>query len=253
LVYYHSELVTGFNPFSMKRRQFIQHTILGSSLLTIGVTQAKEVPTEIINSGVGSNNTVDLLARLDKDCLAHQPDLTVLMVGTNDMNSRKFIPLAEYEKNMRQIIERILAIKSKILLMNLLPVYEPYLMTRHKPEFYQPEGHTGRKAQMNRLIKQLATAYGLSFLDLHHLFEKVGNVSLDVNSLIKNEANSKTTDGLHPTPDGYRVIGVAVYEHLINNDLPRRKIVCFGDSITIGDGQSDGANYPAYLKKLLNS
>ncbi len=238
----------------MKRRKFIQSTLLGASFLSFeAISQTENQPSEIINSGIGGNNTVDLLARIEKDCLVHKPDLTILMVGTNDMNSKKYIPILDYEQNMRKIIEMILKNNSKILIMNLLPVYEPYLMTRHNPEFYQPEGHAGRKTKMNELIKNLAFEYKLSFLDLHHIFEKVGNVSLDASSLIKNEVNSQTKDGLHPTPDGYRVMGISVYQEIVHQKLPTKKIVCFGDSITIGDGKPEGANYPAYLKKLLNS
>ena len=51
--------------------------------------------------------------------------------------------------------------------------------------------------------------------------------------------------------DGYRAIGIAVYERIIDNKLPHERVVCFGDSITKGDGSIDNKSYPAYLKKLL--
>lgn len=236
----------------MKRRDFIQTTVLGSSMvLAFRVNAGSMEDYEVINAGTGGDNTIDLLRRIDRDCLAHQPELVILKAGTNDMNSRKHVPVREYEQNMRQIIEKIREIKSKILLMNLLPVYEPYLMTRHDPAFYAPEGHAGRKAGMNGIIKGLSVEYNLSFLDLHHIFAKAGNIGPEAGSWLKNEANSQTKDGLHPTPEGYRVIGVSVFQSIIFNKLPQRKIVCFGDSITLGDGKPDGENYPAYLKKLL--
>ena len=105
---------------------------------------------------------------------------------------------------------------------------------------------------MNQLIKQMADRNRLAFLDLHSIFKAIGNVGLDKDSLIKNEANSNTTDGLHPTPDGYRVIGLGVFDYIKDHGLPRKKIVCFGDSITLGDGITDGKKYPSYLKKLLS-
>jgi lysophospholipase L1-like esterase len=37
------------------------------------------------------------------------------------------------------------------------------------------------------------------------------------------------------------------------NHLPQTRIVCFGDSITKGDGSNDGESYPGYLNKLLTS
>jgi lysophospholipase L1-like esterase len=206
----------------------------------------------VINAGIGGNNTKDLLARIDKDCLAYHPDLTILMVGTNDMNSMKYIPIDQYEKNLRKIIDLILKSKSQVLLMNILPNYEPYLLTRHPRNFYGEEGPSGRMAEVNKVIKKVAIKKNVSFLDMHHIFNKVGNIGLDKSSLIQNEANSNNTDGLHPTPEGYRVMGIVVYEYIMNKNLPHKRIVCFGDSITHGDGSIDKESYPAYLKKLLS-
>ena len=210
------------------------------------------VTGEVINAGVGGDNTLDILARINESCIKHRPTLTVLKVGTNDMNSRKYIPLAQYQTHLRKIIELIKNIKSQVVLMNLLPVYEPYLFTRHKPEFYGAEGHGGRLRGMNECIKQVAEEYHLTFLDLYHIFSNAGNVGLDKSSWIRNEANSNATDGVHPTPEGYRAIGVAVYQHVVYHGLNTERVVCLGDSITHGDGTPDGDNYPAWLGKLLN-
>jgi lysophospholipase L1-like esterase len=46
-------------------------------------------------------------------------------------------------------------------------------------------------------------------------------------------------------------MGVVVYDCILQQQLPTKKIVCFGDSITHGDGGTEGHSYPAYLKKLL--
>lgn len=206
----------------------------------------------VINAGIGGNNTRDLLARIDKDCLSFHPDLTVLMVGTNDMNSIKYVPFKEYKKNLRKIIDTLLKSHSEILLMNILPLYEPYLLTRHPKAFYGKEGPTGKLAALNKAIEKIAKEKGISFLDIHHIFEKIGNIGLDKSSYIRNKTNSNLTDGIHPTPDGYRAMAIAVYEHIIYNHLPHERVVCFGDSITKGDGSIEHNSYPAFLKKLLS-
>ena len=85
----------------MQRRQFLQTTLAtGTIAFTQNLVSAETVDEKpfIINSGIGGNNTVDLLKRIDKDCLAYKPDLTILMIGTNDMNSQKHVLLPEYEK-----------------------------------------------------------------------------------------------------------------------------------------------------------
>lgn len=109
-----------------------------------------------INSGIGGNNTIDLLERLQVDCLAHQPRLTILMIGTNDMNSKKHVPLETYEQNLSKIITPIVKSGSKLLLMTILPAYEPYLFTRHEASFYDPEGVSAEESRSMMLSgKQL--------------------------------------------------------------------------------------------------
>lgn len=212
---------------------------------------AQKTAPFVINAGIGGNNTQDLLARIDEDCISYKPDLTVLMVGTNDMNSVKYIPLDQYKANLEKIIDILLRSKSQVLLMNILPLYEPYLLTRHPQSFYAPEGPAGRLKAVNKVIDQVAIEKHVSFLDIHHIFETIGNIGTDESSYIRNMANSNLTDGIHPTPDGYRAMAIAVYEKINNNNLPHKRVVCFGDSITKGDGSIDNKSYPAYLKKLL--
>jgi lysophospholipase L1-like esterase len=226
-------------------------SILLLSGIAVSEASAQMSQPFVINAGVGGNNTKDLLARTSKSCLSHNPDLTVLMIGTNDMNSMKYIPLEQYKNNLRRIIDLLLAAHSKVLLMNILPAYEPYLLTRHPKAFYGEEGPSGRMAEVNKAIKEIAAEKQVCFLDIHHIFDKIGNIGPDTSSYIRNEVNSHMTDGVHPTPDGYRAIGIAVYETIINNHLPHNRVVCFGDSITKGDGSIEHKSYPAYLKKLL--
>jgi lysophospholipase L1-like esterase len=205
----------------------------------------------VINAGIGGNNTTDLLNRVDQDCLAKQPELTVLMVGTNDMNSVKYLPIAQYENNLSTLVKKIKSSGSKVLLMTILPMYADHLLTRHPASFYEPEGVQGRRKQVNDVIQKIADQQRTEFLDLGHRFSAIGKIGTDKDSLLQNVANSNKTDGIHPTANGYRFIALSVYDYIMDHRLPKTGIVCFGDSITKGDGTVDGDSYPAYLKKLL--
>lgn len=211
----------------------------------------KEEPT-IINAGIPGNNTQDLLDRLDKDCLAHNPELTILMAGTNDgLNHAKYIPAGMYKENMTQLVQRITGNGSRVLLMTLLPFYSPYVLTRHPAAFFATEGPDEKRGALNAIINEIAGAMQTSLLDLGGLFERIGDIGTDATCLLLNESNSRKKDGVHPTPDGYRVMALAIYDHIKFNNLPTGRIVCFGDSITWGDGSLDRASYPAYLKRLI--
>lgn len=207
----------------------------------------------VINSGVGGNNTIDLLNRIKKDCMIHKPQLTILMAGTNDMNSVKYVPVNQYEKNLITIADSIVSGGSKLLMMTILPAYEPYLLTRHPASFYEPEGVEGRRKQVNDIIRKVAGQYKTHILDMEQRFLAVGKIGTDKDSLIQNEANSNKTDGIHPTPNGYRFMALSIYDYILYNNLPKEGIVCFGDSITKGDGTNDSESYPGYLNKLLTT
>jgi lysophospholipase L1-like esterase len=245
----------------MNRKNFIHR----STLFAIGAVAGNRVfannrtgvvtataPSLIINAGVNGNTTTNLLKRIDTDCLVHKPELVIMMVGTNDMNNGKFVAPDKYKTNLEQLSDKILESGSKLLMMSILPFYEPYLLTRHPAEFFQPEGPAGRRTQVNAIIKSVAEKKKASFLDIGILFEKVGKIGLEPDSLLRNEANVGKTDGVHPTQNGYRFLALAVYQHIIYNNLPTGRIVCFGDSITKGDGSVDKESYPAYLNKLLS-
>lgn len=205
----------------------------------------------IVNAGIGGNNSVDLLNRIDKDCLAYHPKLTILMSGTNDMNSVKHVPLNQYRQNLTQMVTKIKESGSELLLMTILPTYEPYLLTRHPAAFYQPEGVAGRRKQVNDVIKEVADKNKIHLLDIGQRFADIGKIGLDKDSLIQNEANANKTDGTHPTPNGYRFMALSIFDYISDHELPTKTIVCFGDSITHGDGSLDKESYPAYLLKLL--
>jgi lysophospholipase L1-like esterase len=125
------------------------------------------------------------------------------------------------------------------------------VLSRHPAAFFATEGPEEKRAALNNIIKEIAGTEQTGLLDMGNLFEKIGNIGTEASSLLLNEANSPRKDGVHPTPDGYRVIALAVYDYIVYNNLPAGRIVCFGDSITWGDGSLDKASYPAYLKRLL--
>src|SRR5690606_22682655 len=104
----------------------------------------------------------------------------------------------------------------------------------------------------NQTIEAIAKRKNTLFFDIGRIIEKIGKIGPEKDSLLTNTENGKTKDGVHPTPDGYRLMGALVYQFLCDHGLPKEQIVCFGDSITKGDGSIDGESYPAYLAKLLS-
>ena len=202
-------------------------------------TSSDNSEIQVINAGVGGNSTSNLLSRIDTDVLAHSPDTVIMMIGTNDMlNSGKLATLEQYEINLRNLADQILAYNSELILMTIPHCIEELLFTRHDPSTYEPDGPNGRVDLANQVVTQVAAEKNAILVDVFSLFD--GRVNTDVDSLIVNLANSGNEDGVHPTTEGFEVMVDAIYPAIIENQLPTNKIICFGDSIT-------ARNYPDLL------
>lgn len=216
-------------------------------------------PYTVINKGIAGNSTSDLLARVEKDVVALQPDLVVMMVGTNDMvNSRKLVPYAQYATQYRRLVQRIRQTGAAVVLMTSLPVDTGYLFMRHQRGLYDMDPN--RKIDSARaIVQEIAISEQVYCLDLHDIFVRRGEPGRTAASLIVNAANMGKEDGIHPTAAGYRFMAEHLYAYLKAHRLLRRhhRILCFGDSITYGAfmdgaGTDTGDTYPAGLKRLLD-
>ena len=82
------------------------------------------------NAGMDGNNTYDLLQRVGKSLHTKNPDLVVLMIGTNDMlNPEKAIPGTQFSKNLNTLVIAIQK-KARVILLTILPFYKPFIAER---------------------------------------------------------------------------------------------------------------------------
>lgn len=211
----------------------------------------------IFNTGVNGHNTFDLLFRLDADVLAKQPELVILMVGTNDMLSdQKLLTYAEYEANYQQLITKIKQY-AKLVLLTIAPINEAYIYERVKPSVYGDENPRARVDKANDIVKKLAQKNNCQLIDINRVFKACGGSGEEPDSLFRNVANAGINDGVHPTASGYKLLGAVVYQALSLTQPEVSRIVCFGDSITFGymmegQGTVEGNPYPAVLSRLYN-
>lgn len=213
---------------------------------------------EVINAGVGGHNTRDMLERLERDCLAHKPSLVILKAGTNDaLNSKNLIEPAEIRANLRELADKIRSTGARLLLCTMLTFDEDYLLERHGGR--APYGAIQPRERFDmalQAVRELATTEGLPLVDLHALFTGLGEPRREAESLLRNEANCGARDGVHPNAAGYRVIAAAIWQAIVAHALPVERIVCLGDSITLGQhvqgtGTAGGETYPGLLAGIL--
>lgn len=71
-------------------------------------------PIDIINAGVPGNTTTQMLARIQSDVIAHNPDVCVMMMTVNDKTNN--FTLATHEENLRNIISQLQSANIKVVI-----------------------------------------------------------------------------------------------------------------------------------------
>ena len=218
---------------------------------------ASAAPVKVLNKGIGGHTSANGLSRYARDVEKLAPDHLILYFGINDaLNSGKLVPLANFRANLQQMIDRARKLKVKtIILTTPNPIVASYLKKRH-PTHPQQDLDAWLKAY-DQVVRELAKKNALPLADLRKRFLDHQPDQEAKTSLIRNLANSKSMDGVHPTAEGYKVIAQLMAETLGDAVKPGDRVVCMGDSITFGSGMTGagtatGDTYPAQLSLLLN-
>ena len=153
---------------------------LGDSL-TDGYDLQKYYPQYVTaNRGIGGDTTFDLEARLQESVYALKPQVVVMLIGANNMDTM----FENYESILQGLQENLP--ETKVVLLSLTAMGGE---------------HWGRKNQLaaynNVTIKLLAQKYGYTFVDLYSPLYDV---------TIREVYAGYTVDGGHFTHEGYVVL-----------------------------------------------
>ena len=157
-------------------------------------------PKTLVNRGIRGYKTDLLLENLDAHLFGQALDKVFLLIGTNDIG--KEMPQAETLANLEAVIQEISRDYplAQIQLLSVLPVNE---QEQYKGTVYI---RTNEKIQaLNRAYQELAQAYyQVSYVDVYSsLLDEEGQL-----------AEAYTTDGLHLSVAGYRILAQALQETL---------------------------------------
>jgi lysophospholipase L1-like esterase len=118
----------------------------------------------IINSGVGGDNTRKALKRLQTDVLVHNPDLVTVLIGTADASEQKHVDIQEYQENLSAIVSQISP--AKTILISSPPIDYERLLAR-KQAFPMANMVTMQELKQYVLrATEVAKQAGCYFIDL---------------------------------------------------------------------------------------
>ena len=159
-----------------------------------------------INSGIGGDTSAGLLGRFYHDVVRHQPDLVVILGGTNDL---------WWDLEVNLIQANIFAMACQAQYHNITPIVGlplPLLMEniQHQEMMAPIAGWQKCVQKLSDLVVALTASAGKSdivCLDFYHPF-------LDKNGDTRGKYYLE--DGLHPNKQGHRLMAEKAVELLHN-------------------------------------
>ena len=159
--------------------------------------QHPDVDLTFWNRGIGCDETQNLLARIEPDLIALQPDVVSLLIGINDTwhhaDARDWMPISVFEARYRQILERIRN-ETKAKLM----VIEQYLFPVPDKAYFAED-----LAPKQACVRALAKEYADVFLPAHELAQQAAAA---------RGSDTFTADGVHLNETGARWLAEAYAE-----------------------------------------
>ena len=158
-----------------------------------------QVEFEFINLGVGGNQTISLVDRLDRDFIQVQPDIVSILIGINDVwhhaADRSWIPDEVFEERYRTVLQAIRE-KTNAKIM----VLEPFLIPVEDKLYYREDLY--KKIEIERsLAREYADVY-------------VPTDGLLASAYLDYVPTDLAADGVHPTALGADLIGKIYCEYM---------------------------------------
>lgn len=107
-----------------------------------------------------------MLGRVDAAVLSQNPDMVIVMVGTNDMlNSNKMLSYDEYKENLTAVVKTIKAGGADEVLMSPPTTDSTYLFQRHERSAFV-DAPNAKIEKVSQIMKDLAQQESILFFDL---------------------------------------------------------------------------------------
>lgn len=155
---------------------------------------------KIYNKGISGNKVYQLAERWDTDCLELKPNVLSIMIGVNDfwhtLTSNYTGTSDTYRKDYKALLERT---KQSLPDVKLI-IGEPFAVTGVKAvtEKWYPAFNEYRQA-----AKEMAASYNAAWIPYQTVFDNAQKLA---------PGSYWTTDGVHPTLAGARLMATAWLE-----------------------------------------
>ena len=159
----------------------------------------------VISAKPNGEDSGNVLRNLDEWVIKEKPDVVHINAGLHDLKLKDKsyqVPLVEYEKNLKTILERIRKeTKAKVIFATTTPILDN-LHAQRKAGFDRFEADVQK---YNVAAVSVMKQAGVPINDLHKLVESGGKEKL------------MGGDGTHYTQEGYEVLAAAVTDSILRS------------------------------------
>lgn len=168
------------------------------------------IPANVVNAGVGGNDTGQARARFEIDVLAHKPDIAIIQFGLNDScidvwdgKDQPRVTRETYLENLRYFVETLRAQNCRVVLMTPNPMRwtKPLLKLYGKAPFdvNDPWGFNLTNREYAQGVRDLAKELDVPLVDVYAHF-------YDYDAVAGQSTDELLLDGMHPNNAGHALI-----------------------------------------------
>ena len=169
----------------------------------------------VINAGVSGNAAIDGYARLERDVLRFNPDLTVVSFGLNDAcDTVHADALESYLKHLGLIFDKLQAAGSEVVFLtqNYMATGVSHRLTnetlREWAKNFAEIQTSGRLKHFFECAKTLCAERGIPVADIYESWEYLEKAGTDVTGMLSNYLN-------HPVRELHQYTAVKVIETIL--------------------------------------
>jgi lysophospholipase L1-like esterase len=182
---------------------------------------------EVINSGVGGENTAEGLARFDSSVAAHGPRVVSIEFGLNDIRPEpeKLIGRDDFAANLHEIVRRCRDLGAEVALMTPNPIIDSLHGSRGTELYAEYGGCNGAVSAYAEVVRTVADEAAAALCDIYARFVNIAvekqfnGECCDYRDLTCLSGYISSADGVHPTIAGQEVIASELYKTMILGEL----------------------------------
>lgn len=171
------------------------------------------VPINLINAGISGDNAGNAQSRVQRDVIAHHPDLTVVCFGLND-SAMKTRTVEDYLQALGSIFDQLETCGTEIIFMT------PCMMNTRVAYGMDPllENIAKNTAQIQNsgildtyieAAKSLCAKRNITVCDCYAKWKRLDACGVDITNLFSNKIN-------HPTPDMHWLFAISLLETMLS-------------------------------------